>query len=164
MYKFLIVNVATLGPIGKKLPAPGTMGSIVGILLFALLVGYFQFSVSWIIAGFIPLFFLGVPLCTQAEKIMKQSDPSAVIWDEFCVIPFIFLFVNELSLLNPLQLVFWLSIGFILFRFFDIAKPLGINKLQKLPQGWGVMMDDLAAAITSSLILGLLQTFPLSFF
>jgi len=164
MYKFLIVNAATLGPIGKKLPAPGTMGSIMGIFLFALLVGYFQFSVSWIIGGFIPLFFLGVPLCTQAEKIMNQTDPIAVIWDEFCVIPFIFLFVDELSLLNPLQLVFWLSIGFILFRFFDIVKPLGINKLQKLPQGWGVMMDDLAAAITSSLILGLLQTFPLSFF
>ena len=56
MYRFLIVNIATLGPIGKKLPAPGTMGSIVGILLFALLVGYFQFSFYWIIAGFIPLF------------------------------------------------------------------------------------------------------------
>ena len=164
MYKFLIVNVATLGPIGKKLPAPGTMGSIVGILLFALLVGYFQFSVYWIIAGFIPLFLLGIPLCTQAEKIMKQSDPSAVIWDEFCVIPFIFLFMDELSLLTPLHLVFWLSLGFILFRFFDITKPLGISRLQNLPQGWGVMIDDLAAAIISSLILGLLQTFPLSFF
>ena len=66
MYKFLIVNVATLGPIGKKLPAPGTMGSIVGILLFALLVGYFQFSVYCIIVSFIPLFLLGIPLCTQA--------------------------------------------------------------------------------------------------
>ena len=96
---------------------------------------------------------------------MNQSDPSEVIWDEFCVIPFIFLFLDETSL-DPShsQFYFWLTTGFILFRFFDILKPLGINKLQNLPKGWGVMTDDFAAALISALILGILQTFPLSFF
>lgn len=165
MRDFFILNLATLGPIGKKLPAPGTMGSIAGLLVFGILTGYFQFSVFSVILGFTPLLLIGVPLCSNAEKIMNQSDPSEVIWDEFCVIPFIFLFLDETSL-DPShsQFYFWLTAGFILFRFFDILKPLGINKLQNLPKGWGVMTDDFAAALISALILGILQTFPLSFF
>jgi phosphatidylglycerophosphatase A len=50
-------------------------------------------------------------------------------------------------------------IGFVLFRFFDIIKPVYIRKLEKLPEGWGVMADDLLAGIYSNLIL---QCFVLS--
>jgi len=53
--------------------------------------------------------------------------------------------------------------GFILFRIFDIVKPIGIKKLQNLPNGMGVMIDDLAAALVSSLLLYVIKTFPLSF-
>jgi len=47
--------------------------------------------------------------------------------------------------------------GFGLFRFFDILKPLGINKLQSLPGGWGVVLDDVAAALASCASLHLLN-------
>ena len=165
MRDFFILNFATLGPIGRKLPAPGTMGSIIGLLVFGILTGYFHYSITSVVLGFIPLLFFGVPLCSRAEKIMNKSDPSEVIWDEFSVMPFIFLFLDE-AYLHQSDIYFysWLTIGFVLFRFFDIIKPLGISKLQDLPKGWGVMIDDFAAALISAVILGLFQTFPLSFF
>ncbi|GGA97000.1 phosphatidylglycerophosphatase A family protein [Puia dinghuensis] len=47
----------------------------------------------------------------------------------------------------------YMVIGFLLFRFFDIAKPLGIRKMEGLGGGWGVMMDDMLAGVYSSLLL-----------
>jgi phosphatidylglycerophosphatase A len=53
--------------------------------------------------------------------------------------------------------------GFALFRFFDVLKPFGIRKLQLLPGGLGVMIDDLAAALCSACLLYFGKTFALSF-
>ncbi len=47
----------------------------------------------------------------------------------------------------------WLLTGLVLFRFFDIAKPLYIRRMEGLPGGWGVMMDDMLAGLYSNLIL-----------
>ena len=52
-----------------------------------------------------------------------------------------------------------IALAFALFRFFDIAKPLFIRRLERLPKGWGVMMDDLLAGIYSNLILHFLVAF-----
>jgi len=57
----------------------------------------------------------------------------------------------------------WLLAGFSLFRVFDITKPSVIRSIQKLPRGWGVMLDDLLAALLSALVLWGLRTFSLSF-
>ena len=161
----IIINLATLGPFGKKFPAPGTVGSLIGFLIFGLLLLSAKFSISSIILASIPLILIGIPICTRAEIILEIEDPKSVIWDEFSTIPLVFLFFDESSLENSLiQSIGWLTLGFLLFRFFDIAKPLGIRKLQILPKGLGVMVDDIAAAIASATILWLIQTFPLSFF
>ena len=53
----------------------------------------------------------------------------------------------------------WMVAGFLLFRFFDIAKPLGINKLQRLPGGFGVVIDDVVAGLYSWIILLLAYQF-----
>ena len=55
------------------------------------------------------------------------------------------------------------SLGFILFRIFDILKPFGIKRIQRLHGGIGIMIDDLVAALFSALILHFIGTFPLSF-
>jgi phosphatidylglycerophosphatase A len=71
--------------------------------------------------------------------------------------------LEELHSLSATQLLFFLTLGFILFRIFDILKPLGIRTLQNLPKGLGVMIDDLAAALVSACVLYITKTFPLSF-
>ena len=110
------------------------------------------------------LYILGIPLCTAAEVILEETDPSEIIWDEFSVVPFVFLLVpQELKESNLTELIIWLTLGCMLFRFFDIYKPLGIKYLQNLPRGLGVMSDDLAAAIFSAILLFFAKTFPLSF-
>ena len=161
---WLVKNLSTLGPVGTKLPAPGTFGSIAGILVFSILIWFTSISSIYILSFFVILFVLGIPLCTHAEILLKKSDPPEVIWDEFTAIPLVFIFCLED--INPESLnrsLLFLCVGFILFRIFDIAKPIGIQKLQSLPKGLGVMIDDLAAALVSACLLFLFKTFPLSF-
>ena len=161
---FLIKSLSTLGPIGNKLPAPGTFGSIAGILAFSALIWFTSIPPIYILGIFVILFVLGIPLCTYAEILLNESDPPEVIWDEFTAIPIVFVFCLED--INPESLdrsLLFLCLGFVIFRFFDIAKPIGIQKLQSLPKGLGVMIDDLAAALVSACLLYLFKTFPLSF-
>lgn len=165
MINQLVLLFATLGPIGRKLPAPGTMGSLTGTFLVA----YFTLGLGWsiqmIALAFIPLFLLGIPLCTRAETLLGYDDPGEVIWDEFVVIPIVFLPLSPI-LERPIALetFIWITVGFLLFRFFDVKKPWVIQSAQKLPNGLGIMMDDLLAAGASSMVLWAAQTFSLSFF
>ena len=159
-----LFQLATLGPLGRKFPAPGTIGSIFGILFFSLLNVLFELEIRTIVAVSLPLILIGIPICTHAERILKETDPKSVIWDEFSVIPLIFIFLEDSSLhTSNTHFLFWTISGLLLFRALDILKPLGINKLQNLPSGLGVMTDDIAAALISAAVLGVLQTFPLSF-
>jgi len=161
---FLIKSLSTLGPLGCKLPAPGTFGSIAGILVFSALIWFTSIPPIYVVGIFVILFVLGIPLCTRAEILLKKSDPPEVIWDEFTAIPIVFIFcLEDLNLESLNRSLLFLSVGFILFRIFDIAKPIGIQRLQSLPKGLGVMIDDLAAALVSACLLYLLKTFPLSF-
>ncbi len=164
MMDFLVKNLATLGPIGNSLPAPGTFGSLAGILVFYILFFFTAIPSIAIIFIFSVLFILGIPLCTRAETLLGKADPPEVIWDEFTAIPLVFIFcLEELSSFSFGQSLFLLVLGFILFRVFDIGKPLGIQSLQRLPRGLGVMIDDLAAALLSACLLYITKTFPLSF-
>lgn len=156
--------LATLGPVGRSLPAPGTCGSLIGTLVFILLVQLSGWNPHLITLGCIPLLLLGVPICSRAEILLDRKDPKEVIWDEFTVIPFIFWpLAAEISAPLTQTTFIWLGAGFLLFRFFDISKPLIIHHSQRLPGGWGVMTDDLLAALASSFILLLAKTFSLSF-
>jgi phosphatidylglycerophosphatase A len=161
----LVLFLSTLGPIGTRLPAPGTMGSIFGTLLYAFLTLGIGWSAELVALAFVPLFLIGIPLCSRAEILLDRSDPSEVIWDEFSVIPFVFLPLSQ-PLQEPIsqESCLWLGIGLILFRIFDILKPSIIRTAQKLPRGLGVMIDDLLAAGVSALVLWSAKTFSLSFF
>ena len=161
----IVLFFATLGPIGTKLPAPGTMGSIIGTLVFAFLTLILEWSAYMVSIGFIPLFILGIPLCSRAEILLDRNDPGEVIWDEFTVIPFIYIpLISIFDQPVTQETIIWLLAGFILFRIFDILKPSIIRSAQKLPRGLGVMFDDLLAAGASALVLWGAKTFSLSFF
>ncbi len=161
---WLIKNLSTLGPIGKSLPAPGTFGSIAGVICFALILWFSSLPPLLVILFFSLLFILGIPICSRAEILLGKTDPSEVIWDEFTAVPMVYLFcleeLKEYALSNSVIL---LIMGFVLFRIFDIVKPLGIQSIQRLPGGLGVMLDDFAAALISAVFLYLVKTFPLSF-
>lgn len=157
--------LATLGPIGKKCPAPGTFGSLAGLVIVLVLSWSTQLSFSSIGILFIPFILMGIPICTQAEKSIGRSDPGEVIWDEFTTIPLVYIGLPaSVSFSKPQEMLIWMVAGFIFFRIFDIIKPLGIKKIQHIGKGLGVMIDDVLAAIYSAVLLHLTFTFSLSFF
>ena len=141
----VVVAFATLGPLGRRLPAPGTWGSAAGLLYFALFfyrAGTFEILLASAAGGY-----LAVALCGEAELRLGKSDPGEIILDEFVAMPLCFLGWHTLATRWPAWAV--LLAGFGLFRLFDILKPFGISRLQSLPGGWGVVADDLAAALAA---------------
>jgi len=139
----LIMAIAT-GLYSGYLPkAPGTWGSVVGLILY-----YFLHSLSlptYLITVGV-LLIVGAFAAGSAEKIMDRKDPGQVVIDGI---------VGILITLAaaPAQPAIWL-LGFGLFRFFDILKPFPIGWIDKRIQGGvGIMMDDVVAGIYSFLVL-----------
>ncbi|MDE3083821.1 MAG: phosphatidylglycerophosphatase A [Verrucomicrobiota bacterium] len=141
----LVLNCARLGPLGR-LPAPGTWGSLAGLFYFTLFVYY---SLGWVAYALFLLagLYLAVAFCGEAEVRLGKKDPGEVNLDEFAVMPVCFLGWPWLSQVAPMWAV--ILSGFALFRLFDVAKPFGIRRLQDLPGGWGVVIDDVAAALAA---------------
>jgi phosphatidylglycerophosphatase A len=147
----MIVQIATLGPLGR-LKAPGTWGSAAGLLWWALVVRFahqkggpheFIFDALVVLTAIL--------LCGVAAAFIGKKDPSEVILDEFAAMPLVFLF-NPHVYGGATSLVFIL-LGFLFFRLFDITKPFGIKALEKLPGGFGIVLDDVMAAIYANLAL-----------
>lgn len=147
----LVVGLATLGPLGRLGRAPGTVGSVAGVLWYTLLFHHLA-PLPYLILLFLTLY-LAVAICGEAEVRMAKRDPSEVILDEFVCLPLCFLGLQ--GAINSLGGYAWIILlaGFGLFRFFDILKPLGINKVQERPGGWGVVADDALAALATCLLL-----------
>ncbi|MFU8848841.1 MAG: phosphatidylglycerophosphatase A [Opitutales bacterium] len=154
----LVVNCATLGPIGRIKKAPGTWGSVAGVGLYAVL--FHRSSLIGFILLALLLAYLAVALCDAAEKRLQMRDPGMIVLDEFVAVPLVFFGMGGADGLIA-QHGDWpvLLAGFILFRIFDVLKPFGINSLQNLPGGLGCVADDLAAAAASCVVLHLLLYF-----
>jgi phosphatidylglycerophosphatase A len=141
----VVVGLATLGPLGRRLPAPGTWGSAAGLLYFLLFLQ--QAGSGLTLLASIVAVWLAVGLCGESEVRLRAKDPGQVVLDEFVVIPLCFLGWSSLVPVLPAWAV--ALAGFGLFRLFDIAKPFGIARLQHLPGGWGVVADDVGAALAA---------------
>ena len=88
-------------------------------------------------------------VCGEAEIRLGRHDPGEVILDEFVAMPLCFL--GWPMIIGPGLLPFLglMLAGFALFRLYDITKPLVIDSLQELPGGWGIVLDDTAAALAT---------------
>lgn len=137
---------------GLLIPAPGTWGTIggliFGLVLWSLTNGFFVFIASVI------LFFMGLQSVERLEKKLDNHDPSFIVIDEVAAILLILSF-------NSLMIAWMGSLGggghfptivntvtFLLFRYFDAKKPGYIGVADRNIKGaWGVMMDDIVAAL-----------------
>jgi len=147
--------IATFFGAGRLRPGPGTWGSLAAMLLWWLLASHLP--QSWQLAAILALIVLvtavGIPAATLEARGCGQKDPQHVIIDEVA---------GQLVTLIACP-VLWkpLLAGFILFRAFDILKPPPIRSLEKLPQGTGIVVDDLGAGVYGWIVLQLLLHFRL---
>jgi phosphatidylglycerophosphatase A len=156
-----VVAIATLGPVGRLRQGPGTAGAFAGLLYFTVL---FAKMPGWLVVlASLPMLYLAVAFCGEAEFRLGQRDPGCIVLDEFVVMPLCFIAWSALPVEWVRQWPWAIFLGgFALFRLFDIAKPFGISRLQNLPAGWGVVADDVAAALATCATLhglGLFWTF-----
>lgn len=146
-YKFFATGFGS----GYAPVAPGTAGAIVGCIIywFGQKLYYSQFYNSIIFNSCFLLLILAFLLIgVKASKHLEKEwgkDPSKIVVDEIVGVWIALLFVP-----NHWQ---YLLAGFILFRLFDIWKPLYIRKLEHMKNGWGVMMDDVLAGIYANIVL-----------
>jgi len=143
--KLLSKVISTFFGVGYFPIAPGTLTSLVVILAYK----FYLFRLSWSLYLLILflLFFIGVYTSTKVESESRKKDPRKIVIDEAC---------GQLLVLFRIGDA-WFPIlsGFLLFRIFDIVKPYPIKKVETLPSGWGIMMDDIVAAIYAGVIINL---------
>ena len=116
--------------------APGTAGSVMGLLLFMpVLNAPLPVQVVIIVIGFV----LGVWVSDRVAKHMEVKDPGGIVWDEF-----VGMWITLLWLPSEI----WLLPAFLLFRLFDIWKPWPVRVAdEKLAGGLGIMLDDVFAGL-----------------
>ena len=127
--------------VGWSPRAPGTMGSLLALVL-------------WWPAGFQGLWFyavmlaaaiaVGVPVTARAAQVLGRQDPPMVVWDEIAGM--------GVALFGVPHQVLWFAVAFGLFRLFDIVKPFPIARLEALPGGYGIMLDDVLAGLYAALL------------
>ena len=136
MNEKLITFLATGFGSGLAPFAPGTMGTLVGVVI-CLLCLPLPWPMRLLIV--IALSALSIYVAGRAEKIYQKKDDQRIVIDE--IIGF------QITMLPVAITILHLCVGFVLFRIFDILKPFPINNLQRLPGGWGVVIDDVGAGI-----------------
>jgi phosphatidylglycerophosphatase A len=139
----LVRGIATGGGIGYIPIAPGTWGSALGVGV-ALLLALSPLAVHGL--GLIVLCGVGMWAAGVAEKLLGRKDASPIVIDEI-VGMLVTYFALPMTILP-------LVTGFVLFRLFDIIKPL--PQLERLPGGWGIMLDDLLAGLLAQACVRLL--------
>jgi phosphatidylglycerophosphatase A len=144
--------LATVGGLGDRLPAPGTtVGSLTGLLLFWGASRVWPQPV-WAVAvgGLAVLLPLSVWACGVEATRRGEPDPGPVVLDE---VTGQWLTCAAIALVRSRGLAAGeLAAGFLLFRILDVAKPWPIRRLERLPGGWGIVADDLAAAVAAGLL------------
>jgi phosphatidylglycerophosphatase A len=143
----LIIFLATGFYSGYSPIAPGTAGSVVGVLIWWLtFIPLWHRSPAASIALWTIIFAVGCYIADHAEKIFDEKDSPRIVIDEIAGMAATMFFVPQGW---P-----WIVAGFAAFRFFDIVKPFPASLIdRRMPGGAGVMFDDLAAAIYANVIL-----------
>ena len=151
---FVIASGLGLGfiPVG-----PGTFGSLLGLLIAALIVFRFRFSpdLMWptILAAAAVTFVIGVWSASRVERFLGKKDAQLIVIDEVC--GQVLTFASMAPLMGKIGGGWrWAMVaGFLLFRVFDIFKPFPIRSLEAIGSGAGVMADDVGAGIYAAVVL-----------
>jgi phosphatidylglycerophosphatase A len=126
--------------------APGTVGSAVGLVVFAAVRAWTPWwgdAVAVILA-----LALGVWSAGLVERRLQLPDPGPVVIDEILGMLLTLLFL-------PVTMT-GAFVGFVVFRIFDVIKPFPANRAEKLPGGWGIMLDDAISGVYAHVALRLL--------
>jgi undecaprenyl-diphosphatase len=134
--------------------APGTLGSLPAVIAFSVMV-YCSLPV-WISFAVLAVLvlaeaFVCIKFAPAIISATGKKDPREIVADEFAGQAVTFLFV--LPFVSRADVFVVSVIGFLLFRLFDIVKPFPLRRLERLPAGWGILADDLAAGIYAGLCL-----------
>lgn len=147
--------VATFFGAGRLKPGPGTWGSVATVILWGIASSYIPASgrVWATIAAAALATMIGIPAATLVARASGKKDPQFVVIDEVA---------GQLVTLIAVPLA-WKTFlaGLILFRVFDILKPFPIRRLEQLPEGTGIVVDDLGAGLYALIIMHLLLHFGL---
>ena len=142
--------IATFFGIGRLHPGPGTWGSAATVLIWAALAHAVPATAltATVIALAILVTLVGIPAATHVARASEKKDPQFVVIDEVA---------GQLIALVAAPLT-WKSFlaGFILFRAFDIIKPPPVRQLERLPEGTGIVLDDVAAGLYALAVMQLL--------
>ncbi|WP_105896595.1 phosphatidylglycerophosphatase A family protein [Haemophilus influenzae] len=134
---------------GLIYPAPGTWGSLAGTILGVILLSLLGVKTFLIFTAL--CFLLGCYLCQKTTADMSVHDHGSIVWDEFVGVFIVLTAIPSLSWQ-------WILAAFALFRFFDILKPFPIRYFdKKLESGFGIMVDDVLAAIYAVIVVFAIQ-------
>jgi phosphatidylglycerophosphatase A len=131
---------------GRLPKAPGTYGTLVGVLIY-LPLSLLSLPLYLMITA--SLILVGIGICGYAARQLGKHDHPSIVWDEIAGL--------LVTMIAAPQGIGWVILGFALFRCFDIFKPWPINRIdQKVSGGLGIMLDDIAAGIAAGLSLQLI--------
>ena len=143
---------ATFFNIGYAKPGPGTWASVATVLLWRGLSSALpdvRFLATIVVALIVIV--IGIPAATQVARALGKKDPSVVVVDEVAgqMIALIGAALDWKSMLAAL----------ILFRVFDITKPFPLRRIERLPEGAGIMLDDVGAGLYALALMQLARHF-----
>jgi phosphatidylglycerophosphatase A len=145
------VFIATCAYVGYAPVAPGTFGSAIGLAVFYVV--RHQRSTTVEVAAIVALAAVGLWSATEAEHHFGGIDPGPVVIDEVIgmLITLAFIPVNMAGAI----------VAFLIFRFLDVVKPWPARRLEQLPGGFGVVLDDMMAGVYGNVMMwGLVSLLP----
>jgi len=148
MIKTLNTLFVTMLGLGKIPKIPGTFGSLATVIILYIFFHILNLSTNMVLIGLIIIFIFSFSAVAMHIEDNDNKDPKEVIIDEFIgqSIPIILYEISHGTDKAPDEAIFFYGVCFILFRFFDIAKPFPVNFFDKnFKNSFGVIMDDVCA-------------------
>lgn len=147
--------IATCFGIGRLRPGPGTWASVATVALWWVFARWMG-SASLLLAtggAAVVAVAAGIPAAARVARELESSDPSCVVIDEVA---------GQLIALIAVP-AHWKTVvaSLILFRAFDILKPPPLRRLERLPEGYGIIVDDIGAGLYALLVLHAIRSWGL---
>ncbi|HZU26445.1 MAG TPA: phosphatidylglycerophosphatase A [Bryobacteraceae bacterium] len=146
--------VATWFGCGYAPVGPGTAGSAAAVLIAWAAAHWFRFAPAWLLLWVVVVSIAGIPAATAVARAVAKKDPGLVVVDEVA---------GQWLTLAAAPVFSWQAClaAFLLFRLFDIWKPPPVRQLERLPEGAGIVADDLMAGAYGAILLLLMRWFNL---